>query len=133
MTPTETKLGSPQLFVVCICASNAVSTELVQADSWQAAILRQLAVYSPETLECNDFIPMLTDEAKFRLLYPTIRSMKSALWATSLLSMSIGIIRPAVAAINTNYEKSEDGPLSATTVKVAVEHMSLYDDVVYVP
>lgn len=133
MTPTETKLGSPQLFLVSICASNEVTTKLVQAATWQEAVVDSAALAAPGAMENTDILPDGLSNSDLRTLYPTIRSLRSSLWAHELISFSIGIIRPAVAAIDTGYLPSDDGPLSATTVKVAVEHMSLYDDVVYVP
>lgn len=133
MTPTETKLGSPQLFVVSICSSNEVSTKLVQADTWQEAVLDAANSSAPGAMENTDILPDGTSNSDLRILYPTIRSLKSSMWAHELVSFSIGIIRPAVTAVDTGYVKSDDGPISATTIKVAVEHMSLYDDVVYVP
>mgnify|MGYP003499705340 CR=1 FL=1 len=133
MTSTETKLGSPQLFVVSVCVSNEVHTALLQADTWQQAAMRHVISSVGYGINKDLLTPDFALPDELCKKYPTIRSLKSALWAHELISFSISVIRPAVAAIDTGYVQSDDGPLSATTVKVAVEHMSLYDDVVYVP
>lgn len=128
------KLGSPQLFVVSLGYENSLDTQFIEANTWQEAVhAAATKLFETHGLEePTGIMPVV----EYLQAYATISSMKLVLWEKSLTSLSVGIARPAVYAIDTGYVPSTngtEGPISSTTVKVAVEYLPLYNDVVYLP